>query len=413
MFIYTAAALALFPLSFAAPVTQHTAPIRRAVDVGGRSANGGYIVAIHPDTVNPNNRTGWLNKVLNAKGITLDDATTASLKVKWSQDIFNGVSGTFSPDAINVLSKQPEVAWIQEDIEMYTTAIVQQTNAPWGLSRLSNGPNALTDQNPLTLNFKFSFDQSAGAGTQAFIIDTGCRVSHKDYGGRAKFLQTFGPGAPGVDKNGHGTQVAGTVGGSVFGVAKNTTLNCIKVMSDDGSGATSDIISGINLAVTMAKNANQPAVVSMSLGGPPNRAIDTAVTQGINSGIPFIVAAGNDGKDAANFSPARVPDAITVGATTIQDTVASFSNFGPTVDISAPGQDILSAGFQSDVAVVKLSGTSMATPHISGLALLIMGKVGTLSPADLRKNLADLAIHGAVPPKPGTVDDLASDGEST
>ena len=179
-----------------------------------------------------------------------------------------------------------------------------------------------------------------------------------------------------------GTHVAATIGGSFFGVAKNATLNCIKVMADDGSGATSDILNGIDFARQQAVNSGRPSVISMSIGGPPNRAIDDAVRvlpvdydrpayhtltcvpqvrNVVNQGIPFIVAAGNDGQSADNVSPARIPETITVGATTINDTFASFSNFGKAVDILAPGADILSAGINADDGVAKLSGTSMAT----------------------------------------------------
>jgi cerevisin len=415
MSVYAAACTALFLLplsSFAAPVQpEHLAPIRRAVDVGGRSANGGHIVAINSNTVDPNNRGTWLTKVLSANGITIDDDTTQSLKLKWSDNVFNGIAGKFSQDALNVLQKQKEVAWIEEDIEMHTTATLQ-TNAPWGIARLSSGTTSLGGGDPLALTFNYTFDDNAGAGTQAFIIDTGCRTSHQDFQGRAQFLATFGPGAPDEDRNGHGTHVAGTVGGSVFGVAKKATINCIKVMADDGSGATSDIISGINLAATEIASSNSPAVISMSLGGPISNAIDTAVAQVLAQGIPFVVAAGNESQDANNVSPARVPDAITVGATTIDDDFASFSNFGDAVVILAPGQEILSAGIQSDDDVAALDGTSMATPHISGLSLLLMAREGKqLSPADLTQRLLQFSVNDAIRNvRPGTTDALAFTG---
>jgi len=167
-------------------------------------------------------------------------------------------------------------------------------------------------------------------------------------------------------------------------------------MSDDGSGATSDIISGINLATQLATASQKPAVISMSLGGPVNTALDQAVSNAIGLGVPFVVAAGNESQDAKNVSPARVPEAITVGATTIDETFASFSNFGSLVDILAPGQDILSASPKADDALANLSGTSMATPHISGLALSIMGKEGKLSPKALADRLKTLAVPNVI-----------------
>jgi len=291
---------------------------------------------------------------------------------------------------------------------MHTTVLVQQTNAPWGLARLSSGATALANKDPNALTFQYTFDDSAGGGTDAFILDTGCRVTHQEFGGRAS---CFPSNQPCADGNGHGTHVAGTIGGRVFGVAKNATLHCVKVMNDDGTGATSTIISGINAAAVEALATGRPSVISMSLGGPPNISIDNAVSNVISQGIPFIVAAGNESQDANNVSPARLPQAITVGATTIDDTFASFSNFGNKVDILAPGQEILSANNQTDVAVAKLSGTSMATPHISGLALFLMGTVGKLSPDNLAQRLSNLTvlavIKGVVP---GTTNALAFNG---
>jgi cerevisin len=222
-------------------------------------------------------------------------------------------------------------------------------------------------------------------------LDTGVRTSHLDYGGRASFLATFGPGSTGQDLNGRelsslptlhdlsfrifiadlylsdGTHVSGTAAGSVFGVAKNASIIAIKCMDDSGAGATADIISAINLAGTTASSTGRPSVISMSLGGAANQAIDDAVTNSVNLGIPFVVAAGNGAADASTSSPARLggpagnPGVITVGATTITDTFASFSNFGSNVDVLAPGQDVLSCGITSDDAVQNLSGTSMST----------------------------------------------------
>ena len=178
---------------------------------------------------------------------------------------------------------------------MHTTALFQQDNAPWGIARLSSTAS-FAGQNPNSLDFKYAFEDAPGLGTEAFVIDTGCRVDHIDFGGRANFIGSFGRGIPNQDANGReyivhlgrqtntpltlridGTHVAGTVGGNVFGVAKNATLNCIKVMADDGSGATSDIISGISLASTRALASGKPSVISMSLGGPVNRALDQTV----------------------------------------------------------------------------------------------------------------------------------------
>jgi len=209
-------------LSLAAPVAEHLAPLRRAVDVGGNNPNGGYIVSIKPNTVDPNNRLQWLTKVLNAQNLTLDEDAKQSLKHEWSEDVFNGIAGTLSTDALNVLRRQPEVAWVEEgtslldsnsnsfvneyipplvatlitDIEAHTTGIATQIFAPWGVARLSNGPKSLK---PSFLGFRYNYDTSAGSGTDAYILDTGCRVTHTDFGDRA---QCFPPGVSCEDRNG-------------------------------------------------------------------------------------------------------------------------------------------------------------------------------------------------------------------
>jgi len=211
-----------FSLSLAAPVAEHLAPLRRAVDVGGNNPGGAYIVSIKLNTVDPNNRLQWLTKVLNAQNLTLDEDAKQSLKHKWSEDVFNGIADTLSPDALNVLRRQPEVAWVEEglslldsysysfvngcipllvttlitDIEMHTTGIATQVFAPWGIARLSNGPKLLQ---PGILGFTYHYDTSAGNGTDAYILDTGCRVTHTDFGGRAS---CFPPDRPCADSGG-------------------------------------------------------------------------------------------------------------------------------------------------------------------------------------------------------------------
>jgi len=374
------------------------------------SSNGGYIVSLKPDSVDPLNRGPWLQNVL---GETVSVATVeqgGDKRLGWPEDLFNGLSGSFTDEEIEILRDQDAVAWIQDDQTMYTSAIVQQLNAPWGIARLSSA-SAFTGGSPFDLAFPYTFDDSAGAGTTAYVIDTGVRTTHEDFGGRAEVLATFGNGTPGTDVNGHGTHVSGTIAGAVFGVAKQARIKAVKTMGDDGSGNTSDIISGVILAAQDAAEAGQPAVISMSIGGPANQAIDDVVARVVASGIPVIVAAGNEKQDAQNVSPARLTQVITVGSTDINDQLSDFSNTGPRVDILAPGSDILSCGVDADDAVATLSGTSMATPHISGLALLLMGQEGALNPADLKDRLVALGKDGQISAVPGnTINELASNG---
>ncbi|KAG8772960.1 subtilisin-like serine protease [Serendipita sp. 397] len=397
--------LLLLPLTFGAPLPApvYLAPIKRSEAINARAvADNAYIIAIKDNTVDPANRGAWVNKIMTNAGVTLSDDETNSLRLGWNETIMNGIAGTFSAKALNVIRSQSEVAYVEPDYEMRISETVQQDNAPWGISRLSTGPVSLQGQDPLGLQFPYFSDSTAGAGTDVYILDTGIRTTHTEFGGRATFLQTFGPGVPGQDVNGHGTHVAGTAAGNRVGVAKQASIFMIKCVADDGSAATSDIVSAINLAATRAAaNPTRPAVVNMSLGGPPSRALDAAVSAAVAGGLPFVVAAGNETQDANNSSPARLPEVITVGATDINDRIASFSNFGNKVDVFAPGDTIISASFQGDNLGAVLSGTSMASPHIAGLAALVMGQSGKLTPDALATQIKSIAVNNAISGVPG------------
>jgi cerevisin len=395
-------ALALVASTLAAP-----APLLPVTRVSGRSIPDSYIVKIKASSDIPVERRGqWLTNVLAAGGATVQDAD--SLKLKWSKDIFDGVSGTFDKNGVNALRANKDVEYIVEDSVMFTSDVLQQANAPWGLARLAQD-GALADKNPAQLNFQYTFDSTAGQGVDVYVVDTGIRTTHKDFGGRATFGASFGRGVPGQDLNGHGTHVAGTCVGGILGVAKKANVIAVKVMGDDGSGATSDIISGISFATQAAQKSGRPSVINMSIGGPTNQALDAAAANAVATGIHVVVAAGNETQDANNSSPARSPAVITVGAVNINDQLASFSNFGSPVDILAPGQDILSAGFEADDAVKNLSGTSMASPHIAGLAAYLLGLEGQKSPADLKARIQGLGQNGVIRGVPGgTQNDLAA-----
>ena len=208
----------------------------------------------------------------------------------------------------------------------------------------------------------------------AYIIDTGIRFTHSDFGGRATSGFDAVDGGSADDCNGHGTHVAGTVGGATYGVAKGVQLVAVRVLNCQGSGTNAQVVGGIDWVTA---NAVKPAVANMSLGGGANSSIDTAVNNSINSGVTYAIAAGNGNalgqrQNACNYSPARVPNAITVGATQNNDAAASFSNFGTCVDIFAPGVNITSSWSTSDTATNTISGTSMATPHVAGAAALLL-----------------------------------------
>ena len=270
---------------------------------------------------------------------------------------FKGFAATLPPGAVDAIQRNPNVAFIEADGIMSTTAT--QSNATWGLDRI--------DQRDRPLSGTYTYNQT-GAGVTVYIIDTGIRYAHNEFGGRASF-GFDALGGSGDDCNGHGTHVAGTVGGTVYGVAKAVALKAVRVLNCRGSGTTSGVIAGVDWVTA---NHVSPAVANMSLGGSANSSLDNAVNNAVAAGVTFAVAAGNSSANACNYSPARAASALTVGSTTSSDARSSFSNYGTCLDIFAPGSSITSAWSTSNTATNTISGTSMASPHVAGVAALYL-----------------------------------------
>jgi subtilisin family serine protease len=307
----------------------------------------------------------------------------ARVGVVW-EDALKGFTVSLTAQQADWLARQSWVASVEPDLVI--TTMTTQTGATWGIDRV--------DQRNRPLSGTFTYTNT-GSGVTAYVIDTGIRFSHSQFGGRAVTGFDAVDGGSADDCNGHGTHVAGTIGGSTYGIAKGVRLVGVRVLSCSGSGTTSGVISGVNW-VTGNHQAGQPAVANMSLGGGASSALDTAVRNSIADGVTYAIAAGNSNANACNASPARVSTAITVGATTSSDLRASFSNFGSCLDIFAPGQSITSAWSTSNTATRTISGTSMATPHVAGVAALYLQTNRTASPATVRNALVANGTAGVV-----------------
>ncbi|MFM9084712.1 MAG: S8 family peptidase, partial [Actinomycetota bacterium] len=275
--------------------------------------------------------------------------------------------------ATSDLASTPGITGVWPDRRVSIAA--EQSDAPWGLDRI--------DQTSLPLNGKFAYD-SDGTGVTAYIVDTGVRGTHTDFGGRVTtgWNGTGDAGNGNSDCNGHGTHVAGTVGGTLYGVAKNVTIVPVRVLQCGGSGYTSTIVDGLNWIIA-DHDPGEPAVINMSLGGTADGPLDAAVAAAVADGIVTVVAAGNSSDDACLYSPARAPAAITVGSTTDTDEKSSFSNYGSCVDMWAPGSSIVSADYTADSGSRTLSGTSMASPHVAGAAARLLSFNQNLTVTDV------------------------------
>lgn len=301
----------------------------------------------------------------------------------------NGYSARLSATEAKRLAADPAVASVEAD--QVFTVDATQTNAPWGLDR--------SDQASLPLSGTYTYPDSAGSGVTAYVIDTGVRISHSQFGGRAvNGYDAVDGDTVAQDGNGHGTHVASTIAGSTYGIAKQARIVAVRVLNNAGSGTTAGVVAGIDWVTA---NHSGPSVANMSLGGGASTAIDTAVRNSISSGVTYAVAAGNSNANASSYSPARVTEAITVGATTNTDARASYSNYGSILDIFAPGSSITAGWYTGDTATNTISGTSMATPHVAGAAAVYLAGHPSATPAQVASALTAGAVTGKVT-GPGT-----------
>ncbi|MFC6618836.1 S8 family peptidase [Deinococcus radiophilus] len=331
---------------------------------------GQYIVVLKDGALGDNLSAQTEDSLIQAFGLQAQGVTVQQVY----GFVLDGFAAKLSAENLETLRSDPRVKYVEQDqvVELNAT----QNGATWGLDRV--------DQRNLPLNSTYVYDQTA-ANVVSYVIDTGIRTTHTDFGGRATFgTNTTGDGQN-TDCNGHGTHVAGTVGGTQYGLAKATRLVAVKVLACNGSGSNSGVVAGINWAAQ--NRQSRPAVANMSLGGGASQATDDAVTNAVTSGLVMVVAAGNENQNACNVSPARAPRAITVASTTNTDARSSFSNWGSCVDIHAPGSSITSAWHTSDTNTNTISGTSMASPHVAGGAALILAANPGFTPAQVESAL--------------------------
>ncbi|KAJ9066300.1 proteinase B [Entomophthora muscae] len=329
--------------------------------------NGGYIVTLKSQT-RSDPTVAHLAKVRSLFSSNLRMNNPNEIKHIFNTT-FSGYSADLSRDVLKKIKAMPEVEAVEED--QVVKAFSRQSNAPWGLARLSSSGTISKNSRDLV----YTFDPSGGKGVDVYVIDTGINIKHPEFEGRAVWGANFIFGSPNTDENGHGTHCAGTIASRAYGVAKSATVIAVKVLDAQGRGRNSQIITGIEWVI---RRKRRGSVINMSLGSDWSAAINRAVRAAVRAGIVVSVAAGNDNADACNISPASELSVITVGASNVYDARASFSNWGRCLDVFAPGEDILSTW---NYAYSKtLSGTSMASPHVAGLAAYFMTQSGKTSP---------------------------------
>jgi serine protease len=355
------------------PLTLHSVPpVAYARGESHRKIDGEYIVVLDENEADVHGRA---TQLANGNGASVTKEYKSAIK---------GFAGRMSAAAADAIAREPGVSFVEQDQEV-GSADVQSYAPSWGIDRI--------DQTQLPLDGQYTY-AAAGSGVSVYIIDTGIRLSHSQFGGRALSGYTSVADGNGTDDcNWHGTHVAGTVGGATVGVAKQVTLYAVRVLDCNGSGTTSGVIAGVDWVTA---NRHLPAVANMSVSGGYSDALNAAIQNSINSGVTYVVAAGNSASDACTYSPSSVAAALTVGASEAGDQEASYSNFGPCVDLFAPGTGITSAWSAYDDGLTKGTGTSMASPHVAGAAALYLEVNPNATPADVARAVMASSTTNAI-----------------
>eukprot|EP01060_Flectonema_neradi_P036620 TRINITY_DN70_c0_g2_i3.p1 TRINITY_DN70_c0_g2~~TRINITY_DN70_c0_g2_i3.p1 ORF type:complete len:398 (+),score=103.71 TRINITY_DN70_c0_g2_i3:74-1267(+) len=338
----------------------------------------------------------------NATSAHHDQVFTATNGIKKFSigDSYKAIHAKLNTNQIDWLKKHGAVELIEHN-QVVTTAdndqMVQKLSCPNSQGEpLSWGQKRTTTSSPEDVVASFAHDRSWGTNVDAYVVDTGVRCTHNEFTNRC-IWGTNTAGGSNTDVNGHGTHCAGTIAGSTYGIAKSATVIAVKVLGDNGSGTTAGVIAGVEWVATNAKSRGRRSVANMSLGGGYSAASNNAVDAAVKEGTSFAVAAGNDNRDACNYSPASASDCVTVGSTALEsrgntpiDGRSTFSNYGTCVDIFAPGSSIIAAYASSDSAYATLSGTSMASPHVAG-AMAVLLTSGSQTPSQIKSALDAMA----------------------
>ncbi|KAJ4357186.1 uncharacterized protein N0V89_001761 [Didymosphaeria variabile] len=347
------------------------------------------------------------NELLDAVLSTVLEAAGIESKATYSVGGVKGFAFDGDDAVLDILESLGAIKSVEPDTKMWASvpvsylnraaevgpfangSLVTQNGSTWGLGRISHKESGIED---------YVYDSSAGEDTYIYVIDTGIYTEHSEFGGRATLGKSFIADSDGEDDQGHGTHCSGTAAGETYGVAKKANLVAVKVLGADGSGSNSGVLQGIEWAVNDAteKGHINRTVLSMSLGGPFSQTTNDAITSAVEAGAFVAVAAGNEAEDASNSSPASAPQACTVGAVNKSDAKSDFSNFGEVLDVFAPGEEITSSWIGGSTATKTIDGTSMACPHIAGLAAYLIALEGPRSPTELCERIQELATKDAI-----------------